>query len=187
VSQLEPIDPDRRLTRRFALRLVGGALLAVPVALERRGADAARTWCRVDPVVELRTPDGRKGNLGAIYLSAAIEDYELNNSSGDIVVEHPKDAKTNKLWEDKSGYFGQGISTNFAINSSLRFSSTSMGVRIRCYIPAARNDMKIRLEWAPSPIQWDANGDPLPAKVIASATGLGNQWITLTSKLPYAK
>jgi hypothetical protein len=53
-------------------------------------------------------------------------------------------------------------------------------------IPASRNDMKIRLERAPGPIQWEADGSPLPATVIAAAKGYGNGWIALTAKLPCA-
>jgi hypothetical protein len=187
VDSRERSATDQSVTRRFALRLVGGAVLSIPAALDLNDADALRVWCRTDPVVDLRDPIGLKGNSASIYLSAALEEWELNNSSGDVVVEHPKDAKTSKLWEDVNGYFGQGVSTNFAVNPNLRFYAAYMDVRIRCYIPASRNDMQIRLDWAPGPIQWDANGDPLPAKVIASATGLGNQWIALKSKLPYTK
>jgi hypothetical protein len=176
---------DIAYSRRYALRLIGGAIVALPVAIEGREAAASRGWCRTDPVIELRTPDGRRGNQAAIYLSAKLEEYEFNNSSGDIVIEHPKDAKTNKLWEDPNGYLGQGISTNFAINERLRFGRRAMDVRVRVYIPASRNDMAIKLEWAPGPIGWDADGSPLPAPVIASASGYANRWITISSTLPY--
>ena len=143
--------PAPRLTRRFAVSLVGGAALALPVALDLREVAAGRSWCRTDPVIELRDPADRKGNNAAIYLSAALEEWELNNSSGDLVIEHPKDAKTNKQWEDKGGYFGQGISTNFAINEKLRFSPSAMDVRVRCYIPASRNDMQT--SWSGRPVR----------------------------------
>jgi hypothetical protein len=174
-----------RLTRRRALQLIAGAALALPAAFDPRAAGAIRTWCRTDPVVALTSPDGRKGNDAAIYLSAALEDYELNDSSCDIVIEHPKDAKTDKLWEDPNGYFGQGVSTNFRVNEALRCRRRAMEVRVLAYVPASREGMKIRLEWAPGPVKWDANGDPRPRPVLATATGYGNEWIVLRSELPY--
>lgn len=174
-------------SRRHVLKLLGGAGLvaAVPILGSARSAEAGIAWCRRDPVIRLRTPWGQ-GNTAAIYMSAALEDYELNDSSCDFVIEHPKDAKTAKIWEDPDGYFGQGASTNFKIGSDLRFGESAMDVRIRCYVPTARRDVPILLEWAPGPIQFDANGDPYPAQVVASATGVGNQWIVLRSTLPYA-
>lgn len=182
------MDSTPRFTRRYALKLIGDTALAIPVGLAvPQLASAGRGWCRTDPVIELRNPQDTKGNNASIYLSAFAEEMEFNNSSIDVVVEHPKDAKTNKQWEDKSGYFGQGLSCNFAPNTKLKFYSTGMDVRVTCYVPASRNDMKITLEWAPGPLSWDANGDPLPATVIASATGYANRWITLQSKLNYAK
>ena len=109
-----------------------------------------------------------------------------NNSSGDVVIEHPKDAKTNKLWEDPNGYFGQGVSTNFAINKRLSFLRRAMEIEVRCYIPASRDGMEIMVEMAPGPIMFDNSGTPLPAQVTASTTGYSNQWIVLKAKLPYA-
>lgn len=179
-------DWSSPMTRRFAIRLLGSAALAIPFGIESRSAEARRVWCRTDPVIWLGTPDDLRGNTGAIYLSAALEEWELNNSSGDIVIEHPKDATTDKRWEDPNGYFGQGISTNFAIGKGLRFRKWGMDVRVRCFIPASRDDMSIVLEWAPGPIAFDADGHPLPAPVIASAQGYANQWIVLESTLPYA-
>lgn len=172
------------MTRRYALRVIGGTALALPIALKAQDASARRVWCRADPVCELSTPDGRKGADFSIYVSAALEDYELNNSSGDIQIEHPKDAKTNKIWEDPNGYLGQGISTNFKINERMKFRTNDMDIGIRLYIPASRNDMQIMLEYAPGPITF-TNGAPNPAPVWASAIGRGNSWITLRSTLPY--
>jgi hypothetical protein len=180
--------PTPTISRRFALKLIGGAALALPVGLSLRDdAAAGRTRCRRDSVIELRNAQGTKGNTAAIYLSAFAEEYELNSSSCDVVIEHPRDARTSKLWEDPNGYFGQGLSTNFSVNSKLRVTATGMDVRVRLYVPASRSSMQIKLEWAPGPIQWDANHDPLPAKVTASATGTANKWITLQSTLPFAK
>lgn len=176
----------RTMNRRDVMRLFGGAGLAltVPLVLPSGNAEAGIGWCRADPVIRLSHPNG-SGNTASIYLVAQAEQYVLNNSSGDIMIEHPKDAKTDKLWEDPNGYFGQGVSTNFAIGNDLQFGSGYMDVRVRCYIPASSNDMLIRLEWAPGPIQF-VGGNPLPAVVTASAEGRGNQWISLTSRLPYA-
>jgi hypothetical protein len=180
------VDDVRLLGRRDLLRLLGGAGLvaALPLLAGARPARAGLSWCRADPVVRLRPPSG-PGNTAAIYLAAALEDFELNDSSGDIVVEHPKDARTDKLWEDPNGYFGQGVSTNFAIGRGLRFHDGRMDVRVRCFIPAARDDMRIRLEWAPGPIRF-VDGDPLPATPTACAEGYANRWIVLETTLPYA-
>lgn len=180
------MDKSQALSRRSFLRLgsVAGLAVAIPI-LSAPAADAAIAWCRTDPVIHLKTPDEKYGNNASVYLSAKAELWEVTNSSGSIVVEHPKDAKTNKLWEEPKGYFGQGVSTNFAINESLRFRSRHMDVRVRCYIPASRSGIPILLEWAPGPILFDSNGAPLPATVIASALGYSNQWITLSSMLPY--
>jgi hypothetical protein len=170
--------------RRQWLRLAGGAGLALAVPLVGTNSASAIGWCRSDPVVQLTTPDELRKNTASVYVSALAEEYELNNSSADIVIEHPKDAKTKLLWVDPNGYFGQGASTNFKIDETLEFRTRYLDVRVKCYVPASRSTMKIRLEWAPGPITF-VHGEPQPAPVIASVEGYANQWIALTSRLPY--
>ena len=181
--------PAPAMSRRQVVRTLAGGSLALAasglIAVRPQAASAGIGWCRVDPVVSLYTPDGRRGNTASIYMAAAAEDFELNNSSADIVVEHPKDAKTKLIWVDPNGYFGQGSSTNFAIGQGLAFGDGYMDVRVRCFVPASRQDMKIRLEFAPGPIAF-AGGNPLPAPVVAAETGHANRWITLEARLPYA-
>lgn len=143
-------------------------------------AGAARGWCRADPVVRL------DNYTAAVYLSAPLDQWHQNSSSGDVLIEHPKDTVTMKLWEDPNLYFGQGVSTNFTTNSTLRKYATYMDIQIKVRVPATTNAMPILVEWAPGPVRWDANGDPLPNPVLASKAGFANQWIVLKTKLPYS-
>ena len=174
------MDPHAaRISRRYVLRLVGGAVLALSAALERRGAGAGRTWCRTDPVVTL------DGYYASVYVSARAGEREFNNSTGDFWIEHPRGVVPAKVWEDPNGYFGHGISTSFTANGQLRSVKGAMEVRISCYVPASRDGTRILLEWAPGPVEWNDDGSPRRNPVQVSAQGYGNTVITVRGTLPY--
>jgi hypothetical protein len=126
-----------------------------------------------------------RGYYGSIYLVAKMSEWEPNNSSGDILIEHPKDVATNKAGEDPNGYFEQSISTNVATNESLRKLDDAMEVILKCRIPDRSNKRRIRQEWAPGPVEWDEAGNPKPNPVMAKAKGHANERISLKSRLPY--
>ena len=164
------------LSRR---RFLASAAAATLVAALPDPAMAGRSWCRTDPA-------GSLDKMGfQVYLSSPAEYWEQNDSSGDIVIQHPKDVKTRLVWVDPSGYFGQGVSTNFATNTALTKSTTSMEVQIKVYIPATTNTMPVLVEWAPGKLVFGADGTPLYNPVLASVEGVSNSWITLRSTLPY--
>jgi hypothetical protein len=182
-------QPVSHCSRRTALRLLGASALILPVAGRVGAAQAARSWCRTDPVFTL------DGYFGRVYVLADANERHFNNSSGDILIEHPKDVATNVVWEDPNGYLGQGISTNFAINEQLQKHIDYMDVVIKCKIPAARDDMVIRVEWAPGPVTWKRKRrrrgrgfgprQPMPNPIQTFAEGYANQWILVQGTLPY--
>jgi len=168
------MDPvHHRYSRRHFTRLLGLSALALPAALQPRGADAAIGWCRRDPIFSL------DGKVGHVYLATPEDMARLNNSSTDVLIAHPHKAKTKLIWVDPVGFgTGEGISCNFKemsrTDSNFERAAEGYEIEIRVHVPARSDEMPIRVEFAPAP------GDV----VTAFTEGYANEWITLRALLP---
>ncbi len=140
--------------------------LAIMALVATMGAvDAARVWCRSDPVVEIG------GQTADVFVSAPAEAPTLVTGPTRVVVTVPKGVSTRLVVSDPG--FGKGTEVSFAKSKRLRSTRTGTEVRVSVYVPAS-DDMPVRVEFAPHVV-----GVLTPA----SAEGTANQWITLRTKL----
>ena len=100
--------PEPTYTRRSAAWLIGASAAALVPALRSRGAGAQIAWCRRDPIFSL----DRK--VGHVYVSVPDHLRQLNDSSTDVVIYHPRKCATKLIFVDPVGFgTGEGISAIF--------------------------------------------------------------------------
>jgi hypothetical protein len=141
---------------RVLLPLLALFLVAAPEA------NAARTWCRTDPIITIN------GELADIFTLAPVEDLPKITGATQIVVVVPTGVSTSLIATDAG--FGYGETVEFRTSESLRVTANGIEVVIRVYVPAKSNKVPIRVEFAPRAI-----GLLSPA----SATGTTNSWVVL--------
>jgi hypothetical protein len=101
------------MDRRSALRLLGGAALAALAAsATATRAEAARTWCRTDPVVKI------DGQVADVWLSSYWELHKTATGPSEIVISVPPGVSTELLASDL-GFGRHGYVVSFQEDPSL--------------------------------------------------------------------
>jgi hypothetical protein len=159
----QPIESRTSFTRRKFLRLLGGAALApVAAGAAADGAEAARTWCRTDPVVKI------DGKVADVWLSSYQELHETATGPSQIVVSVPPGVSTELLATDL-GFGRHGYVVSFQEDPSLRWNGRQPSVAISVYTPSGDSSLPLRVDFTPRSSRLTA----------ARANGSVNQWITL--------
>ena len=140
--------------------------LAIMALVVATGAvDAARAWCRSDPVIEI------DGELADVFVSASLEAPVLVKGPNRIVVTVPKGVKARLVASDPG--FGRGTKVSFEESKRLRATKTGIEVRVSVYVPASDDEMPVRVEFART-----GTGLLDPER----ADGAANEWVTLRTK-----
>ena len=151
------------LTRRRALRLLGGAVLAAVPAVRFAGeATAARAWCRADPVLRIA------GQRAHVYISSPAEMLESATDKIRLTVTLPPRVEGRLL--DIAADFGEGYDVRFATSTALQVAGGKVPVLIAVYCPARDGALPVVVELAP------VGTGPLAA---STAQGSANAWISL--------
>jgi hypothetical protein len=128
VKDAHPMDYDpQRASRRDFVRLLGGAALALPVALRFAGAEAARGWCRTDPTVAIA------GLVAHLYVSGQVDVPYVVSGPTQIVFRVPIGISTAVLASDNS--FGLGYAMRFVEDKGLNASAKEVQVVGSVYVP----------------------------------------------------
>jgi hypothetical protein len=130
------------LTRRHALRLAGGAVLAAVPALRLAGeASAGRSWCRVDPSFWV---DGLVGN---VYVSGDLNrDYD---TTGPIRLTFTVPEGTNVQLLTSDDGFGQGYEVVHQWTERLHNDHKKIEIEIEVVVPALSDKLPVRVEFVP--------------------------------------
>lgn len=135
--------PPARLTRRDALRLIGGSTLALAgtALLLPDKASAGRVWCRADPTFRV---DGIVGN---VYVSGEVD--RVYDVTGPIQLRFiaPHGTVVELLASD--GGFGQGYDIVYANESGLRNDDSRIALKIEVVVPAAGKRLPVLVEFVP--------------------------------------
>ena len=159
---------DRRRTRRDAVRLLGLAALALPVALRPRAAGAIHGWCRIDPIVQI---DGQTADA---FLSSHDEMRQLATGPAKLVFTVPTGVPA-KLIATDPGFNRKGYDVRFAESDKLRNAAGALEVRVEVYAPALDGPdgpLPVRVDFVPR-----GNGRLAPGQ----AEGRANEWVRLTA------
>jgi hypothetical protein len=155
-----------RLARAFTITLLA-ALVAVTVGVQP--ADAARGYCRVDPVIMV------DGQLADVFVTSTIE--MLTSATGPISMEIviPVGSR-GSVWLTDVGFL-RGYNIVFKQSSALKRTATHTQVRVRVYAPAKNSSLPVTVTFAPRTLSSSLR------EVLfgSSASGYANAWVTLTT------
>ena len=156
-------DLSGRHTRRAAARLLAGGALALAAGLARRPqrAEAARAWCRAEPVLRIA------GQLVHVYIASYVEMLEAATDKIRLTVTVPVGVRARL--EDIPADFGEGYDLRFAESKTLQVSNGRVPVLLAVYCPATDSTLPVVVDFAP-----EGTGPLTPA----GASGFANAWIT---------
>ena len=122
------MDVTRSLTRRHALRLVAGGLLAIPAGFRLvEPVSAGRSWCRVDPDVLL------EGTFVRVDVAIPAEHLPLVSGPTSLWFNLPSQVDRKFVWAD-DGFNGLGytvgFSTAFQANKPARTFSVNLTIKV---------------------------------------------------------
>ena len=136
------IDLRQPLTRRQAVRLLGGTSLALAAGglMAAKPAAAGRAWCRTDPEIRVN------GKLAHIYVASYEEMHALATAPTEVVVSVPRGTATEFLWAD-TGFGGLGYNVQFVEDATLKTGKDGLAeVVAKIYVPCSDGDMPVLLE-----------------------------------------
>lgn len=146
----------RRMVRLRLLALLPLLLVTAP------GVDAARTWCRTDPVVSIG------GQIADIIVMASVDDLPKITGATQVVVVVPIAVNTRLVATDSG--FGEVVS--FKQSDQLLLTSSLLPVTVRVYVPATSSTEPVKVNFNPRGIGLLSS---------ASGTGTANSWVVLNS------
>ncbi len=152
---------------RFLLSIVAALVLATSVAAPH--AEAARGWCKVDPVILV------DGQLADIYVGSTLE--MLASATGPIKIEVliPKGSKGAVILTDLG--FLRGYKITFVQTSKLTRTKKHTQIQVRVYAPSKKS-LPVTVTFAPRSL-----GSSLKDILFGtSVDGWSNSWVTLTTK-----
>ena len=159
---------DRMMTRRGALKLVGAAALGAAASTRLLGdADAARGWCRADPLFKI-------GNY--VFDVVVSSDLKmLTSASGPVklTVTVPQGVNAAHLLSDLG--FGRGYDVKIVKSSNLQATKNSIGVKVVVTAPARDSSLPVTVRMT-----------SLSTKVLVStgtASGNANEAIEWTGEI----
>ncbi len=148
----------RRMVRLRLLALLPLLLVTAP------GVDAARTWCRTDPVVSI------DGQIADIIVMASVDDLPKITGATQVVVVVPIAVNTRLVATDPGFGFSEVVS--FKQSDQLLLTSSLLPVTVRVYVPATSSTVPIKVNFNPRGIGLLSS---------ASGTGTANSWVVLKS------
>jgi hypothetical protein len=157
------------ISRRNLFRMVGAgaASLAAVSLVGAREAEAARAWCRVDPVVLI------DGQLADIFVGSDLR--MLLSATGPIKMQIsiPTGSKGNVVLTDLG--FTRGYSISFVQTSSLVRQNGRTPVIVKVYAPAKDSSLPVSVNFSPRSL-----GSSLMDILFGmTADGTANSWVTL--------
>jgi hypothetical protein len=159
------LTPPTTLTRRHALRLLGGATLAAVTAGRlAQPVHAARTWCQKDPVVKI------DGKVADILLGSYTDLNSAATGPSVVQVGVPIGVPAELLATDLG--FGQlGYAVSFYQDAKLTKSKSTVQVRVAVFVPSNDGTLPLAVDFVP-------RSSGLTA---ASASGYANSWVNVQS------
>jgi hypothetical protein len=154
------VDVPEPLTRRRALRLAAGGLLAAPVALRlARPTAAARAWCRTDPGVTI--------NGIRLQVYPERDAAEANTCTGPIRLVFSVTPGSTTSVDSQDAGFGYGYAISFEESAKVGTGQ----YKVAMYVPAATG-MAVQLVC-----------DPVdPRAKTTDKRGSANTWLTVGTK-----
>lgn len=154
----------RSLVCALALCLLTGV-----VAAPR--ADAARGWCRVDPIIMV------DGQLADVYIGSSLE--MLLQATGPIQLEIVlPDGSTGFVILNDVGFL-HGYNVVFTHSSDLTRTTLHTQIQARVYAPAKSSDLPVTVTIAPRALFASTLAEIL---IGTSFDGYANSWVTLTTR-----
>ena len=138
--------PPARLTRRRALRLIGGAALALAPVLRAGEAAAARQWCRVDPVFRIG------GQTAHVRVAASVKNMRaaraLATGPTRVALAVPAGVAAEHVADDAG--FGHGYEVEVEEAADLDGTGGVLPVRVAVTVPMAEDGVPVRAEFVPA-------------------------------------
>jgi hypothetical protein len=157
---------------RKLFRSLIGALVALTFlsGLVAPHADAARGWCKADPVIMV------DGQLADVFVGSSLD--MLLKATGPIKMEIiiPSGSTGGVVLTDAG--FLRGYSITFKHSSTLTKTKSHTQVKIRVYAPATTSTLPLTVTFAPRSLGSSLTGILLGTSV----TGKSNQWVSLTTR-----
>jgi hypothetical protein len=154
------------------IRNLIGILMAaflIGSAVTTPSANAARGWCRMDPVIMV------DGQLADVFVGSSLEMLLKATGPIRIVVTVPTGSNAKVVLTDVG--FGRGYSFEFKQSSTLKRTATHTQIRIRVYAPASSSALPVSVNFAPRSI-----GSSLTAILFGkTSNGYANSWVSLTT------
>lgn len=130
------------LTRRDAMRLLGGATLAAVAGVRLAGdASAGRSWCRLDPTFLV------DGLIGNVYVSGELN--RAYDTTGPIQLKFsvPEGTYVELLASDPGFGYGYDITYHY---TDLKKDHKKIEIEIEVVVPAITDDLPILVEFVPN-------------------------------------
>ena len=138
-------EPPSRLTRRYVLRSLAAASVALVPALRQGEAGAFRRWCRVDPVFQIG------GQTAHVWVSAKVNNMHaaraLATGKTKLVLAVPAGVKARHLASDDG--FGYGYEVAVEEAADLDGTGRVLPVRVAVTVPMATSNVEVRVEFVP--------------------------------------
>ena len=149
----------RRYLLSTSLALLALLLLALP-------AGAGVSWCRSDPIISL---NGKVSNTWVLTPNEIF--LERANAPTRVVYTIPEDVEAELLFTDEG--FGLGYEVRFVSSRTMSVNPDgSIPVKVAIFVPSNKS--------FPVMVQWE----PVGHGVTASANGVTNNWISITTVMP---
>jgi hypothetical protein len=159
-------QPPRRLRPAAPRAALSAFLLALALFVATMPTvEAARAWCRTDPVVLIG------GQLADVFVMAPPTAPLKVTGPNQVVITVPTGVPAKLVLKDLG--FGRGEVVTFKESDRLRVTEDGIELIVKVYVPARDDAMPVRVEFAPRIV-----GILRPA----SAEGTANQWITLKTR-----
>jgi hypothetical protein len=157
---------SQTISRRRALRLLGGAALAAIPALRLASeAEAARGWCRADPLLRIA------GQFVHVYITSSSTMLQSATDKIRLTVFVPTGVRGKLV--DVLADFGEGYDVRFRESSLLHVVDGQVPVIVSVYCPARDSSLPVMVEFAP------VGDGPLSP---GSASGTANSLITFRAR-----
>jgi hypothetical protein len=167
-SHTHPTQLERRCGRRQAIATLA-TLAAAGTAMLNRSADAARGWCRSDPLIRI------EDELVYVVFSAPVSIRRRVTGPTEIVVRVPTGVETEVISEGSG--FGEGEIVRFEEMAGAVMFGSNIPIEIEATVPA-REDLPIAMEFARR-----TRGRHTPER----AEGWTNNWLRLSVEMSAAR
>ena len=152
---------SRSLTRRYVLSAIAGASA---LAVARTPADAARVWCRTDPVFKI------DGQVVDVWVVSDVAMRSAASGPTTIALTVPANSTAECIAMDRG--FGYGYAISIERSSSLMRTPDSTPVVVSVRVPSADGALPVGIDLISRSPGGVTGG---------SASGLANGWVVLAT------